>query len=90
MSYTKRFGNVLMEIEQWNKYLWVARNPRLSVGYTAHTYDEVVARVESAMESHPENFVEKTDAEMRGMTEEEYQAMKEHGRRVVAKIKGEI
>lgn len=96
MTYTKKFSNeklkngkITMKIEQWNKNLWVARNPRLNIGYTASTYEKVVERVEEKIEAHPENFIEKTDAEMRGMTEEEYQAMKKLGRKIVAEIKGE-
>lgn len=42
MSYIYKIGNTQFELTQENKNLWIARNPKLRIGYTASkTLDEM-------------------------------------------------
>lgn len=85
--YTKKFENITMNIKQLNKNLWIAQNPKLSIGYTASTYDAVVEKVEEEMGKHPENFIMKTDAEMHGMSEGEYNVFIENQKKLVEQMR---
>lgn len=74
MSYVYKIGNTQFELTQENKNLWIARNPKLRIGYTASTYDKLCARIEEQYEQFPENFVEMTEQQMLDLDDEDYEA----------------
>lgn len=73
MSYIYKIGNTQFELTQVNKNLWIARNPKLRIWYTASTYDKLCARIEEQYEQFPENFVEMTEQQMLDLDDEDYE-----------------
>lgn len=50
MSYIYKIGNTQFELTQENKNLWIARNPKLRIGYTERQYDKIMSIINKRIE----------------------------------------